>query len=62
MMNRRLAWRWVDVRSADLELGDLPGSLDADLLDVLAGAHHGDEILDFLELRRHFELFLCGER
>lgn len=55
-MNRRLACRWVDVRSADLELGGLlVHLLDADLLNVLAGTDHGDEVLDLSELLGHPE-------
>ena len=46
------------VPSADLELGDLLGLLDADLLNVLVGTDHDHEILDLLELLRHIELYL----
>lgn len=50
-----------NVPSADLELGDLLGLLDADLLNVLAGTDHGHEILDLLELLRHIVLDLTTE-
>lgn len=49
------------VPSANLELGDLLGLLDADLLDVLAGTDHSDEILDLLELLRHIDYLLRYE-
>lgn len=59
IIDAKCACRYVP--SADLELGDALSFLDADMLDVLARADHSHEILDFLELLRHVELYLSSK-